>query len=89
MTEDLKAQITIICYRYISSEFAALCNPSNRSAKFKWAAFPPKMGDTVLFWLKVNDIDTSNQAVSAYAKDIGRKLATHLITRAGFIEENV
>ena len=88
INDALKAQITIICYRHVSSEFAAFCNPDNRGAKFKWGAFPYKMENTIPFWLVVADLGNYDEIV-AYAGPLAREIAEHLINRAGFIEETV
>ena len=88
INDAFKAQITIICYRHVSSEFAAFCNPVNRGAKFKWGAFPNKMENTIPFWLGAADFVNCDE-IAAYAGPLAREIAEYLINRAGFIEETV
>lgn len=79
-------EIANVCYANVVGRFADFCNPVNRYPNFKWSNFVDNCIKDSEWWMRVHHVTGNEKYVSALARQYAKEIATLMVDRSGFIE---
>lgn len=92
MKKTLEKEIALICYAYVSSNFANFCNPKNQGSNFKWENFADmqKKRMKTQIWLQMNMPENQAEQVAIENKAMlfANEIATTLVKESEFVNSN-